>query len=425
MPSICFYFQVHQPYRLQEISFFEIGKNPNYFDPRDLSTDNKAILEKVSNKCYLPTNKLLLEMLEAHPNFMFSFSISGVFLEQIQTWAPEVLKSFQDLAATGRVEFISETYYHSLSFLYSKGEFLFQVNKHRDLIKKLFNLETTTFRNTELIYSNELGQYLDYLGFKTVLTESVDSIMDWRSPNFIYSVPGAKNNIKLLLKNYKLSDDIAFRFSNKGWGDFPLTTEKFAGWINEIKDGSEIINLFMDFETFGEHQWRETGIFNFLKALPGAIFSIGSDFITPAKASQKFTQRGEISIPNYISWADSERDLSAWKSNEMQVDALDQVYQLENDILQTKDINLIDSWRKMTTSDHFYYMCTKFWADGDVHKYFSPYNSPYEAYITFMNCLKDLKVEIKRNQLKKAELELETQFALQIPKIIDEKILVT
>jgi alpha-amylase len=406
MPSICFYFQVHQPYRLQEVSFFETGKDPDYFAARHLDTDNQAILEKVSKKCYLPTNKLLLEMLNKYPEFKFSFSISGVFLEQIKNWAPDVLTSFQDLAKTGRVEFINETFYHSLAFLYSKSEFLDQITKHKLLIEELFGQTPTTFRNTELIYNNELGNFLDDLGYKAVLTESVDRIMDWRSPNFVYNVANAKNGIKLLLKNYKLSDDIAFRFSNRDWSEFPLSANKFANWIKEMGDSSDIINLFMDFETFGEHQWEDSGIFEFLKDVPEQIIKIGSTFTTPKLAAAEFFPRGEISIPDFISWADSERDLSAWRSNSMQEDSLSQIYKLESRIKNLDNKTLLEDWRKMTTSDHFYYMCTKFWADGDVHKYFSPYSSPYEAYIIFMNCLRDLKY--RTAQLEKIENELIT-----------------
>ncbi len=399
MPSVCFYFQVHQPYRLKKYRFFNIGKDHDYFSLSDENSNyNKQILQKVIKKCYLPTNTLLLELLNNHPEFKICFSLSGVFLEQIQEYSPEVVESFRRLVETGRVELLSETYYHSLAFLYSRKEFKQQVRQHRRLLKQLFNYEPTVFRNTELIYNNTLAKSIERMGYKGIITEGADHILDWRSPDFVYR-PQGTNNIKLLLKNYKLSDDMAFRFGSKEWQEHPLTTKKFVRWINRINGNGQVVNLFMDYETFGEHQWQETGIFEFLRHLPGEILNYqDNDFVTPSEAINKFQSIGSVDMPNYISWADSERDLSAWQSNPMQIDAFNKLYGLERQVKVLKDDQILVDWRKLQTSDHFYYMCTKFWSDGDVHKYFSPFESPYEAYTYFMNVLHDLKLRVLHKQ---------------------------
>ncbi|MDA3839798.1 MAG: glycoside hydrolase family 57 protein [Patescibacteria group bacterium] len=404
MPSICFYFQVHQPLRIKPYKVFDVGNDPEYFnDASDNKTNNKLIMEKVSNKSYLPTNKLLLELLNRHPEFKVSFSLSGVFLEQLEDGFPEVLKSFQDLVKTGRAEILSETYYHSLSFLYSKDEFRKQVELHKQKIWDLFEVEPQVFRNTELIFNNELAQEAEAMGYKGVIAEGADHILDWRSPNFVYRSPGTKN-IKLLLKNYKLSDDIAFRFSDKGWAAHPLLAETFSSWVSDHNGAGNLINLFMDYETFGEHQWEDTGIFKFLENLPNEVLkNPDNDFVTPSEAIAKYDDFGEIDFPHYVSWADEERDLSAWLSNDIQRDSMEKIYAMEKNVLETKDEKLIKTWRRLQTSDHFYYMCTKFFNDGDVHKYFSPYDTPYDAFINFMNALNDLKIRVneKLEQINK------------------------
>ena len=395
MPSINFYFQVHQPYRLQKFRFFEIGSHKDYFhETVDIRHDNETIFHKVAKKCYYPTNSLLLELLQKYPDFKISFSLSGVFLEQAMQFDPQIIESFKKLVDTGRCEILSETYYHSLAFLFSKKEFKFQVNKHKKLVKKLFGVTPKVFRNTELIYNNELAKTVEEMGYKGIITEGADHIMDWRSPNFLYQPKGC-DKLKLMVKNYKLSDDIAYRFSNKAWEEFPLTVDKFSNWVNQIHGCGEVVNLFMDYETFGEHQWEDTGIFDFLKHLPEEILKHpDNSFTTPTEAVEKYQTHGELDIHNFISWADSERDLSAWKSNHLQEDAFAKIYEMEEKIHKTKDEKIIEDWRKLQTSDHFYYMCTKFWSDGDVHKYFSPYESPYEAYIYFMNALQDLEMRV-------------------------------
>jgi alpha-amylase len=391
MVSVCFYFQVHQPYRLRRYSVFDIGRNHEYFDEQK----NVEVIRKVANKCYLPTNGVLLDLMKRHPEFKVSFSISGVALEQMQKYCPEVLHSFQALAATGQVEFLAETYYHSLSFLYSKEEFYVQVQKHVQLIQQLFNQTPQAFRNTELIYNNELAHHVEKLGFKTILAEGWDPVLGWRNSNFVYKSKTTEN-LRLLMKNYRLSDDVAFRFSNRGWNEWPLTVEKYANWLHSISGNGETINLFMDYETFGEHQWADTGIFDFLRALPSAVLRHPEfNFKTVSEVSATYQMMDEIDVHDFVSWADVERDLTAWLGNKMQVGAIEELYRLGKMVIQSNDAKLIDDWRKLTTSDHFYYMCTKWFSDGDVHKYFSPYESPYEGYIAFMNVLNDVALRAK------------------------------
>lgn len=392
MVSVCLYFQVHQPHRLRNYSVFEIGKNSQYFDEHK----NRAIIEKIAKKCYLPTNRLLLSLIQKYDKkFKVTFSITGTALEQFEKYAPEVLEEFRKLAATGCVEFLAETYHHSLSFLFSKQEFKEQVMLHKKKIKETFNYTPKVFRNTELIYNNELAHFVENMGFTGILAEGADHILGWRSPNFVYKPVNAKK-IKLLLKNYKLSDDIAFRFSNKGWEEYPLTADKFSRWVSAINGNGNCVNLFIDYETFGEHQWEDTGIFKFLEALPKEIFKHpDNNFKTVSEVIQENEPVGELDIHYFVSWADIERDLSAWLGNKIQNAAIAELFKFEKKIKSLKDPELLKDWRKLTTSDHFYYMCTKWFNDGDVHKYFNPYNSPYEGYIAFMNVLNDIALRIK------------------------------
>jgi alpha-amylase len=392
MTSVCFYFQVHQPFRIRNYGYIEIGSNHFYEDYEK----NFEILNKVADKCYLPTNTKMLKLIKRHNGkFRISYSISGVALEQFEQYRPEVIESFKKLVDTGCVEILSETYYHSLSFLYSKQEFERQVKKHFQKVKLHLGVEPTTFRNTELIFSNEIAQYVSAMGFKGMLCEGVDRFLFERTPNYVYASPGI-DDFKLLLKNYKLSDDIAFRFSNKQWEDHPLTSEKFANWVHGHAGDAECINLFMDYETFGEHQWKETGIFNFLDHLPEKILAHPDfNFKTPTEVMESFTARDIYDVPYTTSWADAERDLSAWNENKMQKFSLHKIYSLEKKVKKSNNQELVDTWAKLTTSDHFYYMSTKFWSDGDVHKYFSPYDSPYDAHIFYMNVLSDFEQTIK------------------------------
>lgn len=406
MSSVCFYFQVHQPWRVKRYRIFDIGNDHAYFsEDAENNLNNKKILEKVAHKCYLPTNALLLRLLKRHPEFRISFSLSGVFLEQCEAYMPEVIESFQKLVDTGRTELLGETYYHSLSFLYSQKEFEEQVKLHSNKIRALFRVQPKVFRNTELIYRNDVAIRAEELGFKGIIAEGADHVLGWRSPNFLYKAKGTKN-MKLLLKNYQLSDDIAFRFSSREWKEYPLTAPKFAHWVHRTNGAGEVVNLFMDYETFGEHQWEDTGIFHFLEALPAEILKHpDNDFITPSEAIERYKTHDEIDVPHFVSWADTERDLSAWLSNAIQHDAIQNLYGLEEQVHATKNKHILDDWRKLQTSDHFYYMCTKWFADGDVHKYFSPYESPYEAFITCMNAMQDLKLRIHHNLHENQEKE--------------------
>lgn len=401
MSSVCFYFQVHQPLRVRKYRVFDVGQKREYFnDVSGTSLDNRAMVEKVSRKCYLPANATLLENIKNHPEFKASFSISGIALEQFEKYYPEVIDSFKALVDTGNIEILSETYYHSLSSIYSKEEFEHQVKMHRKKVRDLFGVTPTVFRNTELIYSNEIAKMVEDMGYKGILAEGADHVLGWRSPAFIYRPTGTQN-IKLLLKHYKLSDDIAFRFSQQSWEGWPLTAPKFADWVHSHNGNGETINLFMDYETFGEHQWEDTGIFEFLRHLPAEIFNRGdNNFKTPSEVIDSYDVKGELDVPYYVSWADSERDLSAWLSNDLQKEALDSIYSLEKEIIYLDDPELLEDWRRLQTSDHFYYMCTKWWNDGDVHKYFSPYESPYEAFIAYMNVMQDMRLRVEEAKQK-------------------------
>jgi len=387
--NICFYFQVHQPTRLRLYRFFDIGKDSHYYD--DFA--NRTILHRVATKCYLPMNELLLNAIERNRGkFKVAFSISGTVLEQFNRYEPEVIESFRKLADTGCVEFLCETYSHSLVSLKSLNEFKHQVLRQKATIEEYFGQTPVTFRNTELIYSDDIGVDLYNMGFKTVLTEGARHILGWRSPDYVYS--NAKQpKQKLLLRNYTLSDDIAFRFSNKGWAEWPLTTDKFVGWLDQA-DG-EIVNLFMDYETFGEHQSADTGIFDFMKSLPDAAIASGKfNFVTPAEAAKKLQPTSELDVPNPISWADEERDVTAWLGNELQQEAFNKLYGLVEKLSIIDDPVLWSDFGHLQESDHFYYMCTKFFSDGDVHKYFNPYDTPYEAFINYMNVLSDFIIRV-------------------------------
>lgn len=393
MPSVCCYFQVHQPHRLRRYSVFDA--HANYFDEEH----NRQILRTVAQKCYLPTGRLLLNLIQRHEGaFRVAFSLTGCVLEQFERFAPEVVDLFRELTETGCVEFLGETYYHSLALLYSHDEFRAQVDQHADLIEDLFGQTPTVFRNTELIYANELADVIADTGrYRGILTEGADRVLAGRSASHLYTPP-AHPDLTLLLKNYRLSDDIAFRFSDSNWSHWPLTADTFADWVRKVDDEGEVCNLFMDFETFGEHQPKDTGIFDFLEALPAQLLNRGSEFLTPTEAIEQYEPVDEYDVTQLISWADTERDVSAWMGNAMQSSALHELYRLEPTIKATGDTKLITDWRKLTTSDHFYYMCTKYFADGDVHKYFNPYESPYDSYINYMNVLDNLRTRTEAMQ---------------------------
>ena len=389
--SICLYFQVHQPARLRLYRFFDIGKDSHYYD--DFA--NRTILRRVAQKCYLPMNALLLEMINANKGaFKVAFSISGSVLEQFDRYAPEVLDSFRKLADTGCVEFLSETYYHSLASLASPTEFKHQVLKHKAAIEHYFGVTPKAFRNTELVYSDAIGEMVYDMGFKTMLTEGARHVLGWKSPNFVYSGAQAPG-LKLLLKNSSLSDDIAFRFSDRGWSDWPLTGEKYLSWIKAAAQNDEIVNLFMDYETFGEHQKAASGIFDFMRFLPEVVLADGEfEFVTPLQATKKHRPVAELDVPDPISWADEERDVTAWLGNELQNDAFNKLYDQTEKLALLNDEGLWADFGHLQESDHFYYMCTKFFSDGAVHKYFNPYDTPYEAFINYMNVLSDFILRV-------------------------------
>jgi alpha-amylase len=391
--GITLYLHVHQPYRVRDYSVFDTSIDHNYFtDPDPLSNhNNEKILNKVADKSYRPMNALLEKLLHKHPEFKVSLSITGTFIDQAQAWAPDVLESFKRLVATGQVEIVAETYYHSLAFFYSREEFERQVEAHKAKIREIFGVETSVFRNTELSYNDELAQWADQYGFKGILAEGWDPILGWRSPNFVYRPEGTKD-ISLLLKNYKLSDDLAFRFSNRAWEEWPLTVDKYNSWVESSIYDQPLVNLFMDYETFGEHQWEDTGIFTFFEEFVDRwLENPENTFYTVSEAIEANEPADTISMPQTVTWADTERDLSAWLGNNMQHEAMRHLYALEDDVLRSNDGELISDWRKLQTSDHAYYMCTKYFTDGDVHAYFSPYNSPYDAFLYYINAIRDVR----------------------------------
>jgi alpha-amylase len=391
MPAVCFYFQVHQPYRLRPFTIFDVGADsrPSYFD----EAKNAEIIKRVADKCYRPTNALLLEQIRQHGDkFSVAFSLTGTVIEQLAAHAPDVLDSFRALAKTGQVELLCETDLHSLSAVFDWNEFAIEVEAHKRRITDVFGVTPTTFRNTELIYSDALARQVERLGFSAVLLDGVPRVLGGRSAGHVYTAAGT-NRLPILTKNSQLSDDIAFRFSSRAWSEWPLTAPKFAAWVRALAGADDTVNLFLDYETFGEHQWESTGIFDFLRALPAEILRYPENrFVTPATLARTVPSQGLIDCPDWISWADIDRDLTAWLGNSLQHEAARQVYDLREPVLASGDAALIQSWQRLLTSDHFYYMCLKWFADGDVHKYFSPYGSPYDAYIYYINVLQDIRV---------------------------------
>ncbi len=391
--AICFYFQVHQPFRLKRYRFFDLGHDHYYYD--DYS--NESILRKVADKCYLPANKIILDLIQKNKGkFKIAYSLSGIVLNQFRLYAPEVLESFRQLAGTGMVEFLAETEAHSLSSLKSKVQFEEQVNLHREMMKTYLGVETTSFRNTELIYSDQIGSWVADMGFKAMLTEGAKHILGWKSPNYLYCNV-INPRLKVLLRNFVLSDDIAFRFSNRQWSAWPLTADKYASWLTKLANKSELLNIFIDYETFGEHNWKETGIFDFLEHLPGAILrKTPYKFMTPSEVADSLQPVSAISVPSPISWADEERDITAWQGNELQVAALDKLYTLFDKVRKCDDEQIKKDWEYLQSSDHFYYMATKFFSDGAVHAYFNPYETPYDAFMNYMNVLSDFEIRLNR-----------------------------
>lgn len=392
MTSVCLYFEVHQPIRLNRFSVFSIGNQESsklYFNKKL----NQEIFTKVAKKCYLPTNNLLLDLInKSDGKFRISFSLTGTFIEYCNEFMPEIIDSFKELFKTGAVDMIEETYYHSLSSLYDElDEFEEQVKLHRQMIKQLFNYKPKVFRNTEAIFDNRIARKVADMGYKGIITEGTEKILGWRSPNYLYKPVSA--DIKTLLRNYSLSDDVGFRFSARTWKDHPLTADKFSNWISNCQ--GDLVNLFMDYETFGEHHWTETGIFDFLASLPDKVFQHDHlDFVTVGEAAERYEPVGDIDVPWAISWADEDRDVSTWLGNDMQIACFNELKNIGNKIKKKGDEELLNIWRRLQTSDHLYYVSTKGLADGDVHAYFSPYDGPYDGFINFMNVLQDLKQKL-------------------------------
>jgi alpha-amylase len=384
MPEVCFYFQVHQPYRLRRFRVFDIGEERDPF----ADEENRRILERVAEKCYRPANALLAELIRRSEGcFRLALSLSGVLLEQLAAHAPETLESFQALVATGGVELLGETYHHSLASLGDRAEFETQIALHQAALHRWFGRRATVFRNTELIYTDALAPAIAAAGFRGVLVEGADHVLGWRSPNHVYAA-AEEAGLRLLARNYRLSDDVGFRFSTREWDGWPLTADRWAEWI--ATSGGDSVHVFCDYETFGEHQWRDTGIFEFLAHVPEAFARRGLRFVQPADLAAR-EPVGTLSFPLPTSWADIERDTTAWLGNGLQQAAHARVYRLREAVLAAADPALAERWRRLTTSDHLYYMCTKWFADGDVHKYFSPYETPYDAFVTYMNVLQDLE----------------------------------
>ena len=414
MKSVCLFFQVHQPFRHRRYRFFDIGNDHYYYD----DYTNETIMRKIAEKSYVPTNEILLKLVDKlEGKFKVAFSITGVALEQFAMYSPEVIKSFQKLAKTGCVEFLAETYSHSLASLNDKDIFEKQVKLHEQKIIELFGQKPRVFRNTEMIYSDEIGDQIAKMGYRAILTEGAKHVLGWKSSNFVYA-NAINPRLKVLMRNFKLSDDISFRFSNTNWKDFPLTAEKFIGWLDNVEPKDEVINLFLSYESFGERQPKESGIFDFLEKLPQAIIKNKNlKFATPTEVVEELQPVSVISVPHPISWADEERDLTAWLGNKMQKEAFEKLYELRLKMEKCGDLELLKDWNYLQVSDHFYYMSTKLFSDGEVHNSFNPFDSPYEAFINYMNILSDFRSRLNSVVSEdKAESKV-----VALHKIIDKK----
>ena len=402
MRAICLYLHVHQPWRYRRYSIFDVAHNSNYWYEKDYfdKQNNERIFRKVAKKSYHPMLDLLERNLKRYPDFKVSLSITGTWLEQAQEWEPSLIEQIARMVSTGQVEIVGETYYHSLAFFYDRTEFVEQVRLHSDTIARLFGVRPLVFRNTEFAYNDEVGKWADQIGYKAVLAEGWDKVLGWRSPNHVYKVKGG-SKCRLLLKNYRLSDDIAFRFSDRNWKEWPLTVDKYQNWLDMDALNGNLINLFMDFETFGENIWEDTGIFDFMEELIHSWLKVyDNKFLTVSEAADFEQPADEVSMPNTVTWADTERDLTAWLGNEMQQEAGKVLYGMLP-LVRAAGGDIYNDWRRLTTSDHVYYMCTKYWNDGDVHAYFSPFDNPYDAFMYYMNVIRDLEyrlTSVKRTQ---------------------------
>lgn len=390
--TLCFYFQIHQPVRLRRYRFFDIGKRHDYFD----EYVNRSTIRRITEKCYLPMNHLIMDLIKRYgTNFKVSFSISGSALEQFALHAPEVIESFKELAKTGSVEFLAETYAHSLASLSDTDEFERQVQRHTARMEELFGQKPVTLRNSSLIYSDQIGERVAAMGFESMLTDGAKHVLGWKSPNFVYT--NVMNpRLKLLLKNSRLSNDLTLRFSDHSWHEWPLTADKYARWLKDSTQDSEIVNLFMNYETFGENQLAETGIFEFMRSLPEYIFSTTDfEFLTPSEAVKKHQPVAPLHVPYPISWADEEKDITGWLGNELQNEAFEELFKIQPKVEALNDPELNEDYSRLQASDHFYYMRTKLFSDNDYHRYVSPYETPYEAFINYMNVLSDFVARVE------------------------------
>lgn len=391
--SICIYFQIHHPERLRKYQFFDIGKKHNYFD----NYANRSELEDLAENCYLPANALLLDLIKKYEGkFKVAFSISGSAIDQLEMHTPEVIRSFQELAQTGQVEFLAETYSHSLASLSEDtDEFELQVKRHSAAIKELFGKKPVTFRNTSLIYSDKIGKRVADLGFKTMLTDGAKHVLGWKSPNFVYK-NALDENLNLLLKNSKLSDDIAIRFSDKNWSEYPLTSEKYVDWVSHSLQDTEVLNLFMNYEVIGHYNRAESGIFDFLRYFIQQIAENPNyQFLLPKEVTKKHTAKDILPVPYPISWTDEERDITSWLGNELQKEAFTELFKIQPLVKKKKNAELNEDYSRLQASEHFYFMRTKLFSGADYHKYILPYESPYEAFINYMNVLSDFIDRVK------------------------------
>ena len=391
--SICIYFQIHHPERLRKYQFFDIGKKHNYFD----NYANRSELEDLAENCYLPANALLLDLIKKYEGkFKVAFSISGSAIDQLEMHTPEVIRSFQELAQTGQVEFLAETYSHSLASLSEDtDEFELQVKRHSAAIKELFGKKPVTFRNTSLIYSDKIGKRVADLGFKTMLTDGAKHVLGWKSPNFVYK-NALDENLNLLLKNSKLSDDIAIRFSDKNWSEYPLTSEKYVDWVSHSLQDTEVLNLFMNYEVIGHYNRAESGIFDFLKYFIQQIAENPNyQFLLPKEVTKKHTAKDILPVPYPISWTDEERDITSWLGNELQKEAFTELFKIQPLVKKKKNAEINEDYSRLQASEHFYFMRTKLFSGADYHKYILPYESPYEAFINYMNVLSDFIERVK------------------------------
>lgn len=394
MIDVVFYFQVHQPYRLKKLQPHDKLRRLDYWD----TPLNKFVAERVAERCYIPMNTLLLDAIErTDGQFRCSFSLSGTVIRQLKDWVPEALDTFVALAESGNVEFLCETSQHGLAAVGDLDEFAAQIEIQRKTVTDLFGVPTT-FRNTELIMDNDICRKVEQLGFDCMLGEGADRLLDWRSPQVPYRPKGCER-LKLLLRSYSLSDDIAFRFSNPEWPSYPLFADTYADWLHDVPPPAQFIGLFMDYETFGEHQNEQTGILDFMRHLPELVLADKSfRFRTPAQVCSEREAVQELNIDVPVSWADEERNLSAWLGNPMQKSVHEQLYAMREDVLRAskKRPELLANWRELTTSDHVYYIATKHHSDAEVHDYFSPYEHPHAAFVTVMTAIDDLRAQVQR-----------------------------